>query len=134
MGKATTGTLQTPGSDFTIAPGYYLVNVNLATMTWSITPYTWAIIGDATVKGWDGDTPMTYNPTTNLWTVTTTLKAGAFKFRANGNWDVSLGNTKPAGSYLTAKDGGDITSPGAGTYTVSLNLSDPSKPTYTASK
>jgi hypothetical protein len=130
-GIATTGTLQTPGSNFTIAPGYYLVNVNLANMTWSVTPYTWAIIGDATANGWGSDTPMTYNPTTNRWEVTTTLTANKFKFRANGNWNVSLGSTKPAGSYLTANNGDDIVSPGAGKYTISLDLSDASKPTYT---
>ncbi|RZK24422.1 MAG: SusF/SusE family outer membrane protein [Hymenobacter sp.] len=130
-GVATTGTLQAPGSNFTIAPGYYLVNVNLANMTWSVTPYTWAIIGDATANGWNSDTPMTYNPTTNLWTVTTTLTANKFKFRANGKWDVSLGDTKPAGSYLTANGGENLASPGAGKYTISLDLSDYSKPTYT---
>lgn len=133
-GRATTGTLQTPGSNFTIAPGFYLVKVNLADMTWSITPYTWAIIGAATPGGWDADTPMTYDATANAWTVTTTLKAGEFKFRANGNWDISLGNTKPASSYLTSNAGDNLTSPGDGTYTVSLNLTDATKPTYTASK
>ncbi|MGI4735421.1 MAG: SusE domain-containing protein [Janthinobacterium lividum] len=133
-GKATTGTLQTPGSNFTIAPGYYLVNINLANMTWSVTPYTWAVIGAATPGGWGADTPMTYDATNNVWTVTTTLVADQFKFRANGNWDVSLGNTKPVSSYLTSVSGDNLTSPGAGTYKVTLNLTDASKPTYSVSK
>jgi hypothetical protein len=133
-GKATTGTLAAPGSAFSIAPGFYLVTINLANMTWSVTPYTWAIIGAATAKGWGDDTPMTYDATKKMWTVTTPLTAGEFKFRANGNWDVSLGNTSPAGSYLTSNNGGNITSPGAGTYTVTLDFSDSTKPTYTVSK
>lgn len=134
VGRPTTGTLQAPGSNFTIAPGYYLVTINLAAMTWTITPYTWAIIGAATPKGWDFDTPMTYNPTTNLWTVTTVLTAAEFKFRANGNWDVNLGNARPALSYLAFSGIDNLTSPGAGTYTISLDLSNPARPTYTATK
>jgi hypothetical protein len=133
-GRATTGTLQTPGSNFTITRGFYLVNVNLANMTWSITPYTWAVIGAATPGGWNADTPMTYDATNNVWSVTTNLTADQFKFRANGNWDVSLGDTNPAGSYLTANNGANLTSPGVGSYKVTLNFSDPTKPTYTVSK
>jgi hypothetical protein len=137
-GRAMTGTLATAtattGTGFSIAPGFYLVKVNLADMTWTITPYTWAIIGAATPNGWNTETPMTYDATKGAWTITLPLIADQFKFRANGNWDVSLGDTSPAGSYLTSVNGGNITSPGAGTYTVTLNLSDITKPTYTVSK
>jgi hypothetical protein len=137
-GRATTGTLATAtattGAGFSIAPGFYLVNVNLANMTWTITPYTWAIIGAATPNGWNTETPMVYDATKGAWTITLPLTADQFKFRANGNWDVSLGDTSPAGSYLTANNGGNLTSPGAGTYTVTLNLSDITKPTYSVSK
>jgi hypothetical protein len=134
FGKATTGTLAAPGSNFSIAPGFYLVNINLANMTWSVTPYTWAIIGAATPNGWNTETPMIYDATKGAWTITLPLTADQFKFRANGNWDVSLGDTSPAGSYLTTINGGNLTSPGAGTYTVTLNLSDITKPTYSVSK
>ncbi|MGI4822019.1 MAG: SusE domain-containing protein [Janthinobacterium lividum] len=134
FGKATTGTLAAPGSNFSIAPGFYLVNINLANMTWSVTPYTWAIIGAATANGWGSDTPMAYDATKKAWTITTTLTADQFKFRANGNWDVSLGDTNPVGSYLTSNNGANLTSPGAGTYTVTLDLNDPSKPIYSVSK
>jgi hypothetical protein len=134
FGKATTGTVAAPGTAFSIAPGFYLVNINLANMTWSVTPYKWAIIGAATPKGWGDDTPMTYDATKKVWTVTTTLTADQFKFRANGNWDISLGDTNPAGSYLTSNNGANLTSPGAGTYTVTLDLSDATKPTYSVSK
>ena len=133
-GKETTGAVGAPGNNFTIAPGYYLVKLNLGTMTWSITPYTWAVIGAATTNGWNGDTPMTYNESKGVWTVTTTLTADQFKFRANGNWDVSLGDTSPASNFLTANNGANLTSPGAGVYTVSLDLSNAAKPTYTVTK
>lgn len=133
-GKETTGTLAAPGSNFTIAPGYYLVKINLADMKWSATPYTWAVIGAATANGWGGDTPMTYNEAKGVWTVTTPLTADEFKFRANGNWDISLGATKPAGSFLTADNGANLVSPGAGNYTLTLDLSNAAKPTYSVSK
>lgn len=137
-GTATTGSLATPGNNFTIPAGYYLVSVNLNAMTWSVTPYTWAVIGSATTNGWNGDTPMTYDVASGLWKITTTLTTGTgsdeFKFRANGNWNVSLGDTSPIGTYLTANSGANLKSPGAGTFTISLNLSDASKPTYTVTK
>jgi len=137
LGKETLGTVASPGNNFTIAPGYYLIKLDLGAMTWSIAPYTWAIIGSATPNGWGGDTPMTYDASKGVWTVKTTFTAGAtdkFKFRANGAWDVSLGSTNPSGSFLTANNGGDLDSPGAGTYTISLDLSNAAKPTYTATK
>ncbi len=128
-GAAATGSLASPGSDFSVAPGFYLVQINLTDMTWSATPTTWAVIGAATAKGWDGDTPMVYDAAKKVWTVTTPLTNDEFKFRANGAWSVNLGSTKPAGAYLT-QDGGNLHSPGAGTYTLSLDLNDVTKPTY----
>ena len=64
---------------------------------------------------------MVYNPATNVWTVTTTLKADEFKFRANNGWDINLGGNMQDLSY-----GGDnIKVTEAGTYLVTLDLSDP---------
>jgi hypothetical protein len=137
LGKETLGTVASPGNSFTIAPGYYLIKLNLGTMTWSIAPYTWGIIGSATPNGWNGDTPMTYDASKGVWTVKTTFSAASgdqFKFRANGNWDVSLGATNPSGSFLTANNGANLDSPGAGVYTVTLDLSNAAKPTYTVTK
>lgn len=137
LGKETLGTVASPGNNFTIAPGYYLIKLDLGTMTWAIAPYTWAIIGAATPNGWGSDTPMTYDASKGVWTVKTTFTAGTndlFKFRANGNWDVSLGATTPSGSFLTANNGANLDSPGAGVFTVSLDLSNASKPTYTVTK
>ena len=61
------------GADFDTAPdagnivitedaGFYQVDVNLSEKTYTLTPFTIGIIGNATPKGWDGDTDMTYNP------------------------------------------------------------------------
>ncbi|AMJ65760.1 SusE domain-containing protein [Hymenobacter sp. PAMC 26628] len=128
-GTAATGSLASPGSSFSVAPGFYLVQINLSNMTWSATPTTWAVIGAATPKGWDGDTPMTYDAAKKVWTVTTTLTNDQFKFRANGAWSVNLGNAKPVNGYL-APDGDNLQSPGAGKYTIMLDLNDITKPKY----
>lgn len=81
------------------------------------------MIGSATDGGWDNSTPMTYNSTSKVWSVTTTLKADEFKFRANNGWDINLGGDLNNLSY-----GGDnIKITEAGTYKVSLDLSDPTK-------
>lgn len=107
---------------------FYRVIVNTSTMTWSATEITtWGLIGDATPGGWDSSTPMNYDPATGKWTVTTTLNGtGQFKFRANNGWDINLG-----GSLTNLTYGGDnIASPAAGTYTITLDLSNP--PVYTA--
>jgi len=132
VGTATNGKLATPGNKFSIAPGFYLVNVNLNDMTWSATPTTWAIIGAATPKGWDGDTPMSYDATKNVLSVTAALTAGEFKFRANNAWSINLGSSSSV-NYLV-QDGGNLKSPSAGTYTVTLDLSNPSQPVYNIAK
>ncbi len=104
---------------------YYLLKVNMTTKTWTVTETTWGLIGDATPGGWDNSTPMTYNPTTNKWTATVAFGNGSWKFRANNGWDINIGGANPL-SY-----GGDnIASPG-GTKTVTLDLSNPLKYTYT---
>jgi len=81
----------------------------------------WGLIGDATVGGWDNSTPMTYDPDTGLWSVTTTLNAGQFKFRANNSWDINLGGDMNNLAY----NGDNIVVPEAGTYLITLDLSDP---------
>jgi hypothetical protein len=110
---------------------YYLVTASLSQLTWSATAIsTWGVIGDATSGGWDTSTPLTYDVAAGVWKASVTFKgSGSWKFRANNGWDINLGaNT---GSVFL-KDGGDnISSPAAGTYTVTLNLSNPLKYTYT---
>jgi len=85
-----------------------------------MTKTEWGLIGDATPGGWDNSTPMTYDPATGLWSVTTTLVNGAFKFRANNSWDINLGGDLNNLSY-----GGDNIPITGGTYTITLNLTNP---------
>ncbi|WNM19960.1 SusE domain-containing protein [Flavobacterium capsici] len=127
------GTLTSPGDNIGVTPGYYRVTANTTALTYNLTPMTWAIIGNATVGGWSTDTPMTYNPTTKKWFVITTLSAqtaptDGMKFRANGSWDVNLGDS---GADGTMEYSGDNIGTSAGTYLIELDLSNPRQYTYT---
>ncbi len=127
------GTLSTTGGNIGVNAGYYKVNANTTNLTYTLTPTTWAIIGNATAGGWTTDTPMTYNPTTKKWSVIATLStqaatANGLKFRANGAWDINLGDT---GADGVMEYGGDNIGTTAGTYLIELDLSSPRHYTYT---
>lgn len=116
------GTLASPGDNlFATGAGYYLLKVDLNASKWSVTKTTWAVIGSATPKGWDADSPMTYNAATGTWTTTLNLVKGVLKFRANSAWDINYGDDKADG--LADPNGADIAVPADGQYTVTLNLS-----------
>lgn len=98
----------------------YWCNVNIAALTYELAQIkSYGLIGNATPGGWDADTNLTPSADFLVWTGTVELKEGAFKFRANGGWDINLGgdmqNLTPGGA--------DIASPGAGTYEIKLDLS-----------
>ncbi|VXC26918.1 conserved exported hypothetical protein [Flavobacterium sp. 9AF] len=128
-----TGGLTSPGDNIGVTPGYYRVTANTTALTYNITQTTWAIIGNATAGGWSTDTPMTYNSTTKKWSVVATLSTQAapdngLKFRANGGWDINLGDTDADG---TMEYGGQNIGTTAGTYLIELDLSNPRQYTYT---
>jgi hypothetical protein len=141
-GGSTAGALAAPGADIRLAgPRMYRLQVNLTARTYVATATDWGIIGAATTNsgaGWNQSVPMTYNAATKLWTVTMPLPgnnstAGGnadFKFRANNDWAINMGSN--TGSPLPlVHDGGNLTTPGPGTYTVSLDLNTPNNYTYT---
>ena len=123
------------------APGYYYVKANtgavtpqnLDGLTYSATLTTWGIAGNATANGWDGMTPMTYDPVTKKWSIVATLTTqvapdNGLKFKANGAWDINLGDN---GADGTAEYGGTNIGTTAGTYLITLDLSNPRNYTYT---
>ena len=82
------------------------------------------IIGDATPKAWDVDIDMHLADPTRAdkftWTITTYLKAGAMKFRANDDWAVNWGaNDYPTGTGV--QDGPNIPIPEDGYYKIVLD-------------
>jgi hypothetical protein len=144
-GNGGTGILTTNGSAGNLelpGPGYYEVTANTSALTWTYTLTTWGIIGDATPGGWNTDTEMAYNATTNTWTVTAAmLTSGSFKFRANNAWNIDFGID--AAGHLEYADNpaypyngtlNNLTVPSNGTYTITLYLGDPNNYHYTAVK
>tara|TARA_R110002050_G_scaffold261556_1_gene401569 strand:- start:22991 stop:24379 length:1389 start_codon:yes stop_codon:yes gene_type:complete len=71
--------------------GSYQITVNLNTLSYTILPYSWGIIGPSTPSGWDADTDMNYNYTEQQWEYTGLLAAGALKFRLNNEWTINYG-------------------------------------------
>ncbi len=131
-GDAGAGKLSTSGGNITVpSAGYYRVQANLSTLTWSATLTQWGIVGAATPKGWDASTPLSFDAATNTWVIqSVALKADAYKFRANDGWDINLGGDPAKLTY----GGGNITVTEAGNYKVVLNLSNPAAYTCTLTK
>ena len=99
--------------------GFYQVDVDLSAQTYTLTPFTIGIIGNATPTGWDGDTDMTYNPEERCWELkNVTLKDGEMKFRHTNDWSLSWGGEL---DNLTTQNGPNIVV-AAGTYDIKLKV------------
>lgn len=98
--------------------GYYKVDVDLSAMTYTVTPLTIGIVGNA-VGSWDNDVVMTFNASEKCYEVTTTFADGEFKFRANGDWAVNWGGQT---TNLT-QGAGNLTAT-AGKHTVKLYINN----------
>ena len=80
---------------------------------------TYGVIGDLPGNNWGTSVPLTQTTDPLVWKGDVTFGTGQWKFRANDGWDINLGGDK-----ANLLPGGDnIDSPGAGTYTVTLDLS-----------
>ena len=100
-----------------VEPGFYRAEVNLATMTFAMTPITTiGIVGPAQPGGWSEDTDMTYNKETRAWEATIDLDADEIKFRANDGWDINWGGDA---DNLT-QGGANLKIAEAGTYFIQL--------------
>lgn len=99
--------------------GLYWVTVDVENLTYTATLITTlGAIGDMT--SWGSQINLTPSADFLTWTgdVTFTDAANGWKFRANDDWGINVGG---AASDLVF-DGGNLPAPGAGTYTVTLNL------------
>ena len=124
QGNYGTGTINADGLSGTLIddggsgnvlaePGFYRAEVNLAEMTYKLTPISGiGIIGPAQAGGWSEDTDLTYNPETKAWEGTVELAADEFKFRANDGWDINWGGT----ADNLVQDGANLKITEAGTY------------------
>ncbi len=91
-----TGTLIDDGNSGNImpAPGFYRADVNLADMTYKLTPIKSVfVVGSALNNDWDRGVEMTYNFDKLCWECDATFsEAGVIKFKGNGTWDTEDGN------------------------------------------
>lgn len=122
--------------------GYYYLTANLNNNTWTATRTTWGLLGDATPGGWNTDTQLSYDATTQIWTTTAAMiKNGSFKFRANSAWIIDFGLDN-AGKLQYADNPflgytpnlGNCSVPEDGTYLITLDLHIAGKYTYSLQK
>jgi hypothetical protein len=75
-------------------PGFYRADVNLADMTYKLTPIKSVfVVGSAVNNDWDTGVEMTYNLDKHCWECDATFtEAGVIKFKGNGTWDTEDGN------------------------------------------
>ncbi len=134
-GYSSDGVLTTdgnaPGIGFNNA-GVYLLDANVQTLTYSAQYIqSFGIIGTATPGQWGSSTPMNYDISTGLWSVTAALTPGALKFRANDAWAINYG---PAADALTGtlqfNNPGAITINDAGTYTITIDMTQKAQKGY----
>jgi hypothetical protein len=97
--------------------GLYKLNVDLNTLAHERLRTEWSIIGSATDNV---EIPLVWDEARQILSAFTSLKAGTFKFRANGSDDLNYGDNFGNGSLQ--QDGGDINIPGDESYTIDLLL------------
>ncbi len=126
--------LEFPGNDsgnLSTTAGYYKINVDTDALTYTLTPTSWGLIGDAT-GSWDDDQDMIYDADAKVWSITLDLVAGEIKFRANDAWDLNYGDDGADGSLEEGT--ANIAIGAAGNYTVILDLSTPRAYTYSVTQ
>lgn len=120
------GTLEMNGDTIRAGvAGLYYIRVNLNNNTYTMERREWGIIGDATPGGWNSDQNMTWNAEKNALEIAIDLTTGQFKFRANDDWAVNLGDN--LGNAILTQDGANINVEN-GSYLIRLYID---KPDYT---
>jgi hypothetical protein len=104
--------------------GFYRISVDYNTLRYTVEPIRWGLVGSARTgddSGWGADDDMTFvaGEDSYKWTITITLFTGAFKFRANDDWAINLGDDGANGSLEYGEDDIQVT---AGTYVIEINL------------
>lgn len=124
------GTLEQDGDNIVSTEGFYEIRVSLNDMTITTTATDiFGVVGSG-YNDW-GATADAYfsqvNP--NVWYAeSVTLIDGEIKFRQNEDWTVNYGDT---GADGTLEQDGDNIAVTAGTYDITLDLTDDSNRTYT---
>lgn len=118
------GTLETGGANIVLAdPGLYYFNVNLTTKKYVIEKRSWSIIGSATGGQ---DIELAWDAASNSLKATAQLAVGSFKFRANHDDALNLGD--PLADGILVQDGAEIQISLADNHQIALEID---KPDYT---
>ena len=113
------GSLVAQGGNLNAPAGFYMVEANLADMTYELTPITTiGVIGG--FNGWASDyASLQYNPATGAWEGYCDIPADTeFKFRANESWDINWGGDWGNLSF----DGGNLKLDVGGSYFIQLYI------------
>ncbi len=135
-GDGGNGTLTTNGNAGGIvynSAGVYLLDADITNLTYSATYIsTFGIIGTSTPQGWNASTPMTYDQSTGLWSIKIALVPGALKFRADDGWTINYGplDSNALTGTLQFNNPGAITINNAGTYTVTIDMTQKKQKGY----
>jgi len=130
------GTMEEGGANIATTAGIYIVTVDLNNLEYTLEPinYVWGIVGSG-YNDWGNAGPDAMftrdwsQPFDEIWILeNVTLLDGEIKFRANQDWGVNYGDT---GADGTLEEGGSNIVTTAGTYTITLDFSNPNSPTYT---
>ena len=118
------GVLDAGGTDIEVATGgFYKIDVDLNTLTYTLLKTDWGLIGSSTPGGWDSDQNLTYDATAGTWSIQLDLVPGKIKFRANDDWGLNYGDN--GADALLENGGADIDIPNAGNYRITLFLDKP---------
>lgn len=118
-----------PGADNINSPkGFYKLNANATTLTYTAVAQVWGVIGSGSPQGWDDETPLTYSPEAVQWQGVMHLTAEEIKFRANHNWDYNYGSDDADGTLQPG--GANIPVDVEADYAIELDFSTPNEYSY----
>lgn len=123
--------LEPGGANIAVTAGNYTIVLDVENETYTLTPIVdaWGIIGSATPTGWDNDTLLDFDSTTNTYSMIIDLVPGEFKFRLNHDWGTNYGDD---GNNLSLDSGGaNIPVTSDGTYYITADFNGL---TYTITK
>jgi hypothetical protein len=123
-GWGTSATTMSPtgGNLYSAGPAYRKVVADVNALTISYTTTKWTLSGD--FNSWSTSaTPMTFDPTTNVWTATgvSLTAGGGYKFVGDPAWATNFGLDSKGN---LAYNGANIPVTKTGIYTVTLDLSN----------
>ena len=131
-GDGGSGKLDGNGGNMNSTAGYYKINANSTTMTYTAVATQWGVIGDASPQGWNDETALTYSPTQRIWQGVMHLTAANIKFRANHDWGLNYGSDKADGNLSAGA--ANIPVSLESDYAITLDLSHSNAYTYTANR